>query len=75
VDFQSVLPLVCLVASFPNDGAASESEPLIGRWALTLPSGEAGWLSVQMQQGQPHVRFETAWYQHYLGLPPSRETR
>jgi hypothetical protein len=33
--------------------------PLIGDWALTLPSGEAGWLSVRIVDEQP--RIELMW--------------
>lgn len=34
-----------------NPGAADEADPFIGRWALTIPGGGAGWLGVTRENG------------------------
>lgn len=34
-----------------NSAAADDADPFIGRWALTIPGGGAGWLGVTKEQG------------------------
>jgi arylsulfatase A-like enzyme len=51
------LALVYTTVWATADSPGAEAEPLIGSWALKLPTEEAGWLSVEMQDDQPHVRF------------------
>ncbi|HUG18605.1 MAG TPA: DUF1080 domain-containing protein [Planctomycetaceae bacterium] len=54
------LPILCLlVGLFPLTCFAEEPNPIYGDWALTLPTGEAGWLSVSERDGKPHV--ELMW--------------
>ena len=46
---------VCLVLwlSCASASAAEDLNPYIGRWALTIPGGGAGWLGVAETNGQP----------------------
>jgi hypothetical protein len=43
------IALLCIVASLAV--AAQDVSPFLGRWALTIPSGRAGWLEVTQQEG------------------------
>jgi hypothetical protein len=45
--------LACLALSIPcvSIFAADDAEPYIGRWALTIPGGGAGWLGVTQEKG------------------------
>ena len=47
--------LVCLVLSLAclSLYAAENPNPYIGRWALTIPGGGAGWLDVAEENGKP----------------------
>jgi hypothetical protein len=46
------LALCCLVASMLSAAApAAATSPFLGRWALTLPNGGAGWLEVTKENG------------------------
>ncbi|MBQ9432161.1 MAG: DUF1080 domain-containing protein [Kiritimatiellae bacterium] len=40
------------VALFGMVAMAADFDPYIGRWALTIPGGGAGWLGVEQQNGQ-----------------------
>ena len=41
--------LLCL--ALPHLASAQSSEPFIGRWALTIPGGGAGWLGITQEDG------------------------
>jgi hypothetical protein len=45
--------LVCLILCLSSAAvlAASAADPYIGRWALTIPGGGAGWLGVEQKDG------------------------
>jgi hypothetical protein len=47
--------LVCLMLSVAGVSvcAAQSVKPFVGRWALTIPGGAAGWLGVAEENGQP----------------------
>ncbi|MHC4461419.1 MAG: 3-keto-disaccharide hydrolase [Planctomycetota bacterium] len=45
------LVLLGLLGSCVSVRAAETSNPYIGRWALTIPGGGAGWLSVEQKDG------------------------
>src|SRR5712671_155964 len=50
---RSVHPL-CLAAALcasSSGFAADSSNPFLGRWALTIPGGGAGWLGVTQEKG------------------------
>src|ERR1043166_190833 len=49
---RSVHPL-CVVAALcaSSSGYASDSNPFLGNWALTIPGGGAGWLGVTEEKG------------------------
>jgi len=38
--------------TFVSVPAAEVANPYIGRWALTIPGGAAGWLGVEQEDGQ-----------------------
>ena len=44
---------LCLVALTAGSGtaAAQDARPFVGRWALTIPGGGAGWLGITEDQG------------------------
>lgn len=42
-----LVAMLCLCAT----AVASEADPFIGRWALTIPGGGAGWLGVTQENG------------------------
>lgn len=44
-----VLPLLALATAL---NAAAPSNPYVGRWALTIPGGRAGWLEVKEEGGR-----------------------
>lgn len=44
-----VLPALLIVAVLSS--SAQEVAPFLGRWALTIPSGRAGWLEVTQEDG------------------------
>src|ERR1051325_6234105 len=46
------LALIAGAAAFLTTSLVAADNPLIGRWALTIPGGGAGWLGVQEQDGQ-----------------------
>lgn len=50
---QVVLQLTALVVALGSAGrlAAAPNEAFLGRWALTLPNGAAGWLEVRKEKG------------------------
>jgi hypothetical protein len=49
---QVVLQLTALVVALgPGRLAAAPNEAFLGRWALTLPNGAAGWLEVKKEKG------------------------
>jgi len=49
---QVVLQLTALVVALgPGPLAAAPNEAFLGRWALTLPNGAAGWLEVKKEKG------------------------
>lgn len=41
--------LLCGASSLFADAACDAAKPFVGRWALTLPGGGAGWLGVEQQ--------------------------
>ena len=43
--------LLMLVMGATVAGAADDVEPFLGRWALTIPGGGAGWLGVTQEKG------------------------
>lgn len=45
------LSAVLGVSAFALPLAASEYEPYLGRWALTIPGGGAGWLEIHQEKG------------------------
>src|SRR5882757_7199395 len=51
---RSPVKLLCLlaVALLSTFSLARAESPFIGRWALTLPSGSAGWLGVEEKDGK-----------------------
>lgn len=54
-----LLMALLLLCIQPLTGFTEEPNSIDGDWALTLPSGEAGWLSVSDNDGKPHV--ELMW--------------
>jgi len=44
--------LFLLVTAMPGLAGAADPNPFLGDWALTLPSGAAGWLGVEQKDGQ-----------------------
>ncbi len=42
----SIVALLAGLALAPVDTSAASSDPYVGRWALTIPGGGAGWLGV-----------------------------
>src|SRR3954467_13248549 len=48
----SVLLLAALLAPLSSHAAnAPTSNPFLGRWALTIPDGRAGWLEIKQERG------------------------
>ena len=47
----SILPCALLCLALPHLASAQSGEPFIGRWALTIPGGGAGWLGVTQEDG------------------------
>jgi hypothetical protein len=45
------LVLLGLLSSCVSVRAAETENPFLGRWALTIPGGDAGWLSVEQKEG------------------------
>src|SRR5712671_5276653 len=45
------LSVAALLATSGSAFAADESNPFLGRWALTIPGGGAGWLGVTHEKG------------------------
>lgn len=43
--------LLALTLSTSRLAAAEDSDPFLGRWALTIPGGGAGWLEITSQKG------------------------
>ena len=54
--FSMISLLICLI---PVSSFADDADSIFGDWALTLPTKEAGWLSVSLNDGNPHV--ELMW--------------
>lgn len=57
-----VVTLVALLVGLvfaPVYGSAESSDPFVGRWALTIPGGGAGWLGVAQQKG--YLEAEILW--------------
>jgi hypothetical protein len=50
---QVVLQLTALVVALGGAGrlAAAPNEAFVGRWALTIPNGAAGWLEIKKEKG------------------------
>ncbi len=42
---------LAIIALAPSQLAAAEANPFVGRWALTIPGGGAGWLGVTKEKG------------------------
>lgn len=54
------IALICATGFLSNTVIfAEETNPILGDWALTTPSGEAAWLSVSIKEGNPHA--ELMW--------------
>ncbi len=53
---KSISPAVVLsaagVAASPGECCSQEANPFVGRWALTIPGGRAGWLGVTEKNGE-----------------------
>src|SRR3974377_1931808 len=49
---RALLLLVALLSAAPWAPAADSAKPFLGNWALTLPTGGAGWLGVTEWDGQ-----------------------
>jgi len=47
-----MLPLLVITASVAVSALAQSNNPFIGRWALTIPGGGAGWLGIEQKDGQ-----------------------
>lgn len=47
----SFLPYALLCLALPHLASAQSSAPFIGRWALTIPGGAAGWLGITQEDG------------------------
>ena len=43
-------PVFLCVILFAPDSAFSNADPFVGRWALTLPDGHAGWLGIEQHE-------------------------
>ena len=62
---KSCLSLLIVVAACCLRGeSADKLRPLLGDWALKLPTGEAGWLAVREEAGKPVASLMWA-----VGLP------
>jgi len=49
------MKLFCLLATlFSTLSSARSESPFIGRWALTIPNGAAGWLGIEEKDGELH---------------------
>jgi len=53
----SVFLAVCICCTTP---LAADANPFIGRWALTIPGGGAGWLGVE-QKGDDRPEASILW--------------
>src|ERR1044072_6933804 len=50
--FRKILSSVTIAAALFTTSAIAVDNPFIGRWALTIPGGGAGWLGVTEEGGQ-----------------------
>jgi len=48
---RSLLAFVAVAACFASGQVHAAADPFVGRWALTLPNGGAGWLGVEEKEG------------------------
>jgi hypothetical protein len=48
---RTITLITALVAVFSTSLPAADSTPFLGRWALTIPGGGAGWLGVTQEKG------------------------
>lgn len=51
LNVRRAIGLIVFAASGPLCALAGTEEPFLGRWALTIPGGGAGWLGVTNEQG------------------------